>query len=128
MWRVWGTEEVHTGFRWGNLRENERFEDPGIGEKIIVNWIFRKWDGEHGLNRPGSGQGQVSGTCEDMYTFHFDYLAFLFSPNIFWQQHFFTETLQMIQTIITFQMLIALYSTSARTLNFTEPNLLPEYG
>lgn len=33
--------------------ENERFEDPGVGEKIILNVIFRKWDGGHGLNRAG---------------------------------------------------------------------------
>ena len=76
MWHVCGTEEAHTGFWWGNLRENESFEDPGIGEKIILNWIFRKWDGGHGLKRAGSGQGQVSGTCEGLYTFQFDYLAF----------------------------------------------------
>jgi hypothetical protein len=55
MWHVWGTEEAHTGFWWGNLRVKERFEDPGIGQKIIVNWIFRKWDGGHGLNGAGSG-------------------------------------------------------------------------
>jgi hypothetical protein len=23
-------EEVHTGFWWGNLRERDRFEDPGV--------------------------------------------------------------------------------------------------
>jgi len=55
MWHIWGTEEVHAGFWWDNLRENERFEDPGVGEKIILKWIFRKWDGGHGLNRADSG-------------------------------------------------------------------------
>ena len=39
----------------GNLRENESFEDPGVGEKIILKWICRKWDGGHRLNRAGSG-------------------------------------------------------------------------
>jgi len=35
--------------------ENERFGDTGVGGKIILKWIFRKWDGGHGLNRTGSG-------------------------------------------------------------------------
>jgi hypothetical protein len=25
----WGREEVHTGFRWGNIRERDHLEDPG---------------------------------------------------------------------------------------------------
>jgi hypothetical protein len=25
-------------------------EDPGIDGRIILNWIFRKWAGEHGLD------------------------------------------------------------------------------
>ena len=37
-------EEVHTGFRWGNLRETDLLEDPGINGRIILRWIFRKWD------------------------------------------------------------------------------------
>jgi hypothetical protein len=36
---------VHTGFRWGNLRERDLWEYPGIDEKIILKWIFRMWDG-----------------------------------------------------------------------------------
>jgi len=31
-------------FWWGNLRERERLEDPGIDGNIILRWIFRKWD------------------------------------------------------------------------------------
>ena len=38
---------------------------PGVDGKIILSWIFRKWDVEdHGPDRAGSGQGQVTGTCE----------------------------------------------------------------
>jgi len=37
-------EEVHTGFRWGNLREIDLLEDPGINGRVILRWIFRKWD------------------------------------------------------------------------------------
>jgi hypothetical protein len=32
----------------GNLRESDYLEDPGTGERIILRWIFRKWDGGMG--------------------------------------------------------------------------------
>jgi hypothetical protein len=35
---------VHTGFRWGNLRETDLLEDPGINGRIILRRVFRKWD------------------------------------------------------------------------------------
>jgi hypothetical protein len=37
-------EEVYTGFGWGNLRERDHFEDPGTDGRIILRWIFKKWD------------------------------------------------------------------------------------
>ena len=39
-------------------------EGPGVGGRIILRWIFRKWDVGHGRDRCGSGQGQVASTCE----------------------------------------------------------------
>ena len=29
----------------GNLRERDHLEDPGIDWKIILRWVFKKWDG-----------------------------------------------------------------------------------
>jgi len=39
-----GRGEVYTGFWWGNLREGDHFEDPGVDGMIILIWMFRKWD------------------------------------------------------------------------------------
>ena len=36
--------ETYTGFWWGNLRERDRMVDPGVDGRIILRWIFRKWD------------------------------------------------------------------------------------
>jgi hypothetical protein len=40
-----GRGEVCTRFWWGNLREIDHWGDPGVDGKIIVRWIFRKWEG-----------------------------------------------------------------------------------
>jgi hypothetical protein len=36
---------VHTGFVWGDLREGDHLGDPGVDGRIILKWIFEKWDG-----------------------------------------------------------------------------------
>jgi hypothetical protein len=36
--------EVYTGFWWGNLRKRDHLGDPGLDGRIILRWIFRKWD------------------------------------------------------------------------------------
>jgi hypothetical protein len=33
------------GFGWGNLRERDHLEDSVVDGRIILKWIFRKWDG-----------------------------------------------------------------------------------
>jgi hypothetical protein len=37
---VWRTGEVYTGFWWGNLRERDHLEDPGVDVRIILRWNF----------------------------------------------------------------------------------------
>jgi len=44
MQHVWGNEEAYTGFCWGNLRERDNLGDLGVDGRIILHWIFRKWD------------------------------------------------------------------------------------
>jgi hypothetical protein len=34
--------EMFTGFWWRNLRERDHLEDPDIGGRIILRWLFRK--------------------------------------------------------------------------------------
>jgi hypothetical protein len=37
--------EVEIGFWWENLRKGDHLEDPRVGGRIILRWIFRKWTG-----------------------------------------------------------------------------------
>jgi len=32
-------------FWWGNLRERDQWGDPDADGRIILRWIFRKWEG-----------------------------------------------------------------------------------
>jgi len=46
---VAGTEEVHRGFWWENPIKIYHLEDLGVDGMIILKWVFKKWDGEHGM-------------------------------------------------------------------------------
>jgi len=39
-----GGERGCTGFWWVNRRERDHWLDPGADGRIILRWIFRKWD------------------------------------------------------------------------------------
>ena len=39
-----GGGEAYRGFWWGNLKERDHLGDPGIDWRILLRWIFRKWD------------------------------------------------------------------------------------
>jgi hypothetical protein len=51
---VCGSENVCTGIWWGNLRERDNWEYPGVDGRIILRWIFKNWDVGFVLNRVGS--------------------------------------------------------------------------
>jgi hypothetical protein len=36
--------EAYSVFWWGNLREKKQLQFLGIDGKIILKWIFKKWD------------------------------------------------------------------------------------
>jgi hypothetical protein len=49
----WSEDVTHVGERRGayrvlvgKLRERDRLEDLVIDERIILRWMFRKWDGD----------------------------------------------------------------------------------
>jgi hypothetical protein len=51
---------VLTEFLLGDLREHGHLGDPGIDGRIILKWIFKKWDGAWtglGWLRIGTGGG-----------------------------------------------------------------------
>jgi len=51
-----GQERCIHGFGGENLTERDQFEDPDVDGRIILRWIFRKWDvcGGLGLDLSGS--------------------------------------------------------------------------
>jgi len=41
---AYGEEEMCIQGLWGNLRERGHLEDPDVNGRIILRFIFRKWD------------------------------------------------------------------------------------
>jgi hypothetical protein len=54
---------VQTGFWWGHLKERNCVEYLEVDGRIILKWIFKKWDEEAwtGLSwlRTGTGGGHL---------------------------------------------------------------------
>jgi hypothetical protein len=45
-----GNGEMHPGFWWGNLREGDHLDDQDADGRIVLKWVFKKWDGGLGLD------------------------------------------------------------------------------
>jgi hypothetical protein len=47
VWHVaqLGRREACIGFWWENLRERDNSVDPCVDGRVILRWIFRKWNG-----------------------------------------------------------------------------------
>ena len=43
LWHVWGRGQVYTGFG-GILRERNHLKNAGTDGRIMLKWIFTKWD------------------------------------------------------------------------------------
>jgi hypothetical protein len=56
-----GTGKAYTGFWSGNVRERDQLGDPGLDGRIILRWIFKKWDVGIGSRwlRIGTGGGHL---------------------------------------------------------------------
>jgi hypothetical protein len=46
------------------VREKDHLEDPGVDGRIILRWIFRKWDGDMEWIDPAQDRKGVAGTYE----------------------------------------------------------------
>ena len=58
-----GGESCAQGSGGENLRERDQWGDPGVDGRIILRWIFRKWEGVVGTGwswlRIGTGGGHL---------------------------------------------------------------------
>ena len=43
---TYGGEDVQTGFWYENLMERDHLKDQVVYGRLILRWIFRKWNGD----------------------------------------------------------------------------------
>jgi hypothetical protein len=45
-WRrmKWAGHVAYAGFFGGNLTKRDHLEDPGVDGRIILRWLYRKWN------------------------------------------------------------------------------------
>jgi hypothetical protein len=41
---------MRTGFWWGSLRVRDHLGEPEVDGSVISKWVFKKWEGAHGLD------------------------------------------------------------------------------
>jgi len=46
MLNVWGTEHMHTGYWWGDLRKRKHLKILDVDGRIIFKLLLKKGDGE----------------------------------------------------------------------------------
>jgi hypothetical protein len=61
--RIW-RGEIYTGFWWRNLRRRDHLKYQGVDARIIVRWIFRRWDVGIWTGSSWLSIATGSGTCE----------------------------------------------------------------
>jgi hypothetical protein len=42
----WAEHVACMGVRWGDLKKRDQLEDTVVDGRIILKWVFKKWDGE----------------------------------------------------------------------------------
>lgn len=42
MRHVWGREDIHQGFVWGNVMEIDHLDDLGVAGRIMFKWTLKK--------------------------------------------------------------------------------------